>query len=81
MTNEKELKLIQQITEIGLHLAEVKAENKILKDFNETLKQALRMHDDVGRSELLKAFNCVNFEDGHEICETQCDYCKRVKGF
>jgi hypothetical protein len=42
---------------------------------------ALRIHDVVGRSEQLKAFNCVDFEDGHGICETQCDYCKRVKGF
>jgi len=38
-------------------------------------------HDVVGQSEQLKAFNCINFEDGHGICETQCDYCKRVKGF
>jgi hypothetical protein len=42
---------------------------------------ALRIHDVVGRSEQLKAFNCINFRDGHGICETQCDYCKRVKGF
>jgi hypothetical protein len=55
--------------------------NVIDKVLKEVQSQALRIHDVVGRSEQLKAFNCVNFEDGHGICETQCDYCKRVKGF
>lgn len=43
--------------------------------------QALDLFAVVGQSEQLKAFNCVNFVDGHGICEKQCNYCKRVKGF
>ena len=54
MTN-KELELIGQLTEVAMTVAELKAENKILKDINEKLIQALRIHD-VGRSEQLLAF-------------------------
>jgi len=35
----------------------------------------------VGQSEQLPCDYCGDFEDGHGICETQCDYCKSVKGF
>jgi hypothetical protein len=48
---------------------------------NEVLDEALTIPAGVERSEQLKAFNCVNFEDEHGICKEQCDYCKRVKGF
>jgi hypothetical protein len=50
MTN-KELELIGQLTEVAMTVAELKAENKILKDINEKLMQALRIHDVVGQSE------------------------------
>lgn len=55
MTN-KELELIAQLTEVAMTVAELRAENKTLKDVNEKLMQALRIHDVVGRSEKLKAF-------------------------
>lgn len=54
MTN-KELELIEQLTEVAMTVAELKAENKILKDINEKLNQALRKTDVEGRSEQLKA--------------------------
>lgn len=44
MTN-KELELIGKLTEVAITVAELKAENKILKDINEKLMQALRIHD------------------------------------
>jgi hypothetical protein len=50
MTN-KELELIGQLTEVAMTVAELRAENKILKDINEKLMQALRIHDVVGQSE------------------------------
>jgi hypothetical protein len=53
MTN-KELELIWQLTEVAMTVAELRAENKILKDINEKLMQALRIHDVVGQSEQLK---------------------------
>jgi hypothetical protein len=43
MTN-READLIEQITQIGLHLAELKAENKILKSVNDRLLQALPVY-------------------------------------
>ena len=52
MTN-KDFELIGQLTEVAMTVAELKAENKILKDINEKLMQALRIHDVVGRSEQL----------------------------
>lgn len=52
MTN-KEPKLIGQLTEVTMTVAELKAENKILKEINEKLIQALRIHGVVGRSEQL----------------------------
>lgn len=52
MTN-KELELIVQLTEFATTIAELKAENKILKDINEKLMQALRIHGVAGRSEQL----------------------------
>ena len=54
---------------------------RMLADFTEQQLNLLTIPDVVGRSEQLKAFNCVNFVDGHGICKTQCEYCKRVKGF
>ncbi len=48
MTN-KELELIGQLTEVAMTVAELRAENKTLKDINEKLMQALRIHDVVGR--------------------------------
>jgi hypothetical protein len=44
MTN-KELELIGQLTEVATIVAELRAENKILKDVNEKLIQALRKTD------------------------------------
>lgn len=44
MTN-KEFELIGQLTEVAMTVAELKAENKILKDINEKLMKALRIHD------------------------------------
>ncbi len=44
MTN-KELKLIGQLTEVAMTVAELRAENKILKDINEKLMQALLIND------------------------------------
>lgn len=52
MTN-KELELIGQLTEVAMTVAELRAENKILKDINEKLMQALHIHD-VGQSKQLK---------------------------
>lgn len=49
MTKEKENELIEQMTKIGLYLAEVQAENRILKDINDKLMQALRIYN-VGNS-------------------------------
>ena len=60
MTN-KELERIGQLTEVAMKVAELKAENKILKDINEKLMQALRIHDVVGRSEQLPTDDdCIN---------------------
>jgi len=59
MTN-KELELIGQLTEVAMTVAELRAENKILKDINEKLIQALRIHDVVGRSEQLQPDEEVN---------------------
>lgn len=58
MTN-KELELIGQLTEVVIAVAQLKAENKILKDINEKLMQALRIHDVVGRSEQLPQNFCT----------------------
>ena len=52
-----------------------------LKKREEILADLFLLLGGVERSEQLKAFNCVNFEDEHGICKAQCDYCKRVKGF
>jgi hypothetical protein len=46
-----QLELIGQLTEVAMTVAELRAENKILKDINEKLMQALRIHDVVGQSE------------------------------
>ncbi len=46
--SKKELELIGQLTEVAMTVAELKAENKILKDVNEKLMQALRINDVVG---------------------------------
>ena len=74
MTN-KELELIGQLTEVAMTVAELKAENKILKDINEKLMQALRIHDVVGQSEQLVCYICknnpVDMED--DICKN-CEY-------
>lgn len=74
MTN-KELELIDQLTQVAMTVAELKAENKILKDINEKLMQALRIHDVVGRSEQLVCYICkknqVEVED--DICKNCAD--------
>lgn len=54
MTN-KELELIGQLTEVAMTVAELRAENKILKDINEKLMQALRIHDIVPEKSLIKS--------------------------
>lgn len=69
MTN-KELELIKQLTEIAMTVAELKAENKILKDINEKLNQTLRKTDVVGQSERLICEYCN--EDAKPTC---CDSC------
>lgn len=69
MTN-KELELIEQLTEVAMTVAELKAENKILKDINEKLNQALRIHDVVGQSERLICEYCN--DDAKPTC---CDSC------
>jgi hypothetical protein len=74
---ELELKAKEFDSKLKRHPMSSEELQNVLCDFVE----ALRIHDVVEQSEQLKAFNCVNFEDGHEICKTQCDYCKRVKGF
>jgi hypothetical protein len=53
MTNE-ELELIGQLTEVATIVAELRAENKILKDVNEKLIQALRKTDVSKRCGYLK---------------------------
>lgn len=74
MTN-KELERIGQLTEVAMKVAELKAENKILKDINEKLMQALRIHDVVGRSEQLICPHCGKYKrmqgNGimHQLCE------------
>ena len=70
MTN-KELELIGQLTEVAMTVAELKAENKILKDINEKLMQALRIHDVVGRSEQL----VCDHPDEAIIRDKPTDYC------
>ena len=72
MTN-KELQLIEQLTEVAMTVAELKAENKLLKDINEKLMQALRIHDVVGRSEQLVCPDCK----GSNIQDT--DYGKQCR--
>lgn len=42
--NQREADLIEQMTHIGLRLAELTAENKILKSVNDRLLQALPIH-------------------------------------
>lgn len=42
--NQREADLIEQMTQIGLRLAELTAENKILKSVNDRLLQALPIH-------------------------------------
>jgi len=42
--NQREATLIEQMTQIGLRLAELTAENKILKSVNDRLLQALPIH-------------------------------------
>lgn len=54
----KELELIGQLTEVAMTVTELKAENKILKDINEKLIQALRIHDVVGQNEQLVCDSC-----------------------
>jgi citrate lyase beta subunit len=54
----KELELIRQLTEVTITLDELNAENKILKDMNEKLMQALRIHDIVERNEQLVCDVC-----------------------
>lgn len=52
-TNEFEL--IRELTEVANTVAELKAENRTLKDINEKLMQALRTHDVSGS--LLKSLH------------------------
>lgn len=49
--SNKELELIGQLTEVAMTVAELKAENRILKDINDKLMEALRIHG-VNRSAL-----------------------------
>ena len=70
MTN-KELQLIGQLTEVAMTVAELRAENKILKDINEKLMQSLRIHDVVGRSEQLVG-NCQGCGEVKKI-----EYCEK----
>lgn len=69
MTN-KELELIEQLTEVAMTVAELKAENKILKDINEKLNQALRKTDVAGQAEQLVCEYCN--DDTKPTC---CDSC------
>ena len=77
MTN-KELELIGQLTEVSMTIAKLKAENKILKDINEKLIQALRIHDVVGQNEQLSCSRnittCVFYKNGGKC--SNLEYCR-----
>jgi len=47
--NQREADLIEQMTQIGLRLAELTAENKILKSVNDRILQALPIHGVSGK--------------------------------
>lgn len=65
MTN-KELELIGKLTEVAMTVAELKAENKILKDINENLMQALRIHDVSGSCETISKKETVDQLDDED---------------
>lgn len=56
MTN-KELETIEQLTEVAIKMAELKAENKILKEINEKMMQSLQTKDVSG---------LLGFKEGYE---------------
>lgn len=56
MTN-KELETIEQLTEVAIRMAELKAENKILKEINEKMIQSLQTKDVSG---------LLGFKEGYE---------------
>jgi hypothetical protein len=74
MTN-KELETIEQLTEVAIKMAELKAENKILKDINEKLMQALRIHDVSGRSEHLV---CESYYANNLSMQKECLNCGKL---
>lgn len=56
MTN-KELETIEQLTEVAIKMAELRAENKTLKEINEKLIQSLQIKDVSG---------LMGFKEGYE---------------
>lgn len=74
MTN-KELELIGQLTEVAMTVAELRSENKILKDINEKLIQSLRIHDVSWRSEERTSKQLCQFEQDERYSSSTCKYC------
>lgn len=63
--NQREADLIEQMTQIGLRLAELTAENKILKSVGEAQSQS-------------EGFYCADWNRCGAICEEQCPACKKA---
>jgi hypothetical protein len=78
---KNQIDIVKDIADGMIGIGGIPSNEEFYAEFDMRVREALRIHDVVGQSEQLKAFNCVNFEDEHGICKEQCDYCKRVKGF
>jgi hypothetical protein len=78
---KNQIDIVKDIADGMIGIGGIPSNEEFYAEFDMRVREALRIHDVVGPSEQLKAFNCVNFEDEHGICKEQCDYCKRVKGF
>ena len=68
MTN-KELETIEQLTEVAIKMAELKAENKILKEINEKLMQSLQTKDVSGLLEFKEGYEEGYSDATREACQ------------
>jgi hypothetical protein len=68
MTN-KELETIEQLTEVAIKMAELRAENKTLKEINEKLIQSLQIKDVSGLLEFKEGYEEGYSDATREACQ------------